>query len=162
MTFSEPTDYEIREALAADIPAIVDVWWEFMMFHANVNPTFTPTPEGRESFSTHLGQQVESKNSLLLVADSSGAIIGYCLAGMAERPPVLLNRDYGMIDDLAVTGDMRRRGVGEALLKATESWFENRGVRRVELQVVTANEVASRFWAKMGYVKYMERRYREV
>lgn len=162
MTSTGPGGCTVREAAPSDIPQILEVWHEFMLFHADVNPTFTPAQDGRENFAKHAETQIDSDSSLLLVAESDGVIVGYCLAGMAERPPVLVDRGYGMIDDLAVVGEWRRKGIGEVLLRAAEAWFRERGIRRVELQVVTANDVASRFWAKMGYKPYMEKRYREV
>lgn len=162
MTDTSSGDTSIREATPADIPHILVIWLEFMHFHANVNPTFTPTDDGQEKFAKHIKECIESDTSLLIVAELSDTVVGYCLASTAERPPVLVDRKYGMIDDLAVVGTRRRQGIGEALLKRAEAWFRTVGIRRVELQVVTANEVASRFWTKVGYVTYMERRYREV
>jgi GNAT superfamily N-acetyltransferase len=162
MTGSSSCEWIIREAELTDIPGIVEVWWEFMRFHANVNPLFTPAPDGRGKFAKHLEEQVVAETSLLLVAESKKAIVGYGLAGMAERPPVLVERAYGMIDDVAVTEEKRGHGFGEALVRATEEWFRERGIHRVELQVVTGNDLASRFWTKMGYETYLEKRYREV
>ena len=162
MTDSDSGEFVLREAGLSDIPQVVDVWTEFMQFHADLNPTFTRGPEAEEAFAKHLEDRINSEKSLLLVAQQHETIVGYCLAGMAERPPVFVDREYGMIDDLAVVGDKRRQGIGEALLKATEDWFRMRGTCRVELQLVTANEVASGFWTKMGYERYMERRFKTV
>ena len=162
MTHPNNRDWSVREATTADIPQISEVWWEFMLFHADLNPTFTPTQDGRDKFAAYLEEQLAAKSSLLLVAHADDSIVGYCLAGMAERPPVLIDCQYGMINDLAVVSSLRRRGIGEALLKSAEEWFKAAGINRVELQVMSANDLGRRFWTKMGYAVYLEKRFRDV
>ncbi|MCA9437597.1 MAG: GNAT family N-acetyltransferase, partial [Candidatus Omnitrophica bacterium] len=50
----------------------------------------------------------------------------------------------------------RRKGIGERLFRETVEWFRAKGVDRIELRVVVANEVSTAFWRKMGFAAYME------
>lgn len=46
----------------------------------------------------------------------------------------------------------RRRGVGEALLRAIQGWAEDTGVPVVEISVAADNEGGQRFLESLGYV----------
>jgi GNAT superfamily N-acetyltransferase len=48
----------------------------------------------------------------------------------------------------------RRRGLGQALLDDLVSWARGHGANRVELQFIEGNEIARRFWTKMGFRPY--------
>jgi ribosomal protein S18 acetylase RimI-like enzyme len=70
-----------------------------------------------------------------LVAVSHGNIVG-----------VALTSD-DTIDDLWVSADHRRRGVGEALLASAESEIQQRRYRLARLRVMADNVTARRFYA---------------
>lgn len=146
----------IRKATAKDLEPIGILWQEFMDFHKERDPVFARSADGHEHFKTFLAGHLEKENSLVLVAEQDGALVGYCLAMLANYPPVFESRDYGFVSDLAVTRDYRKAGIGEKMYKKAEEWFSKRGVHRVELRVVVSNEVATKFWRKMGFQPHVE------
>jgi ribosomal protein S18 acetylase RimI-like enzyme len=152
----------VRCASEADIGAIAELWKEFMDFHKGRDPHFSRSVRGHEAFAAFIADHIDNDTSRVLVATEGEDILGYCLATVAKYPPVFEKMEYGSISDLAVTEKHRRRGIGERMVKAVENWFLERNIRRVELRVATSNEISAAFWSKMGFVPYVETRYKVI
>jgi ribosomal protein S18 acetylase RimI-like enzyme len=148
---------DIRLAETQDIPALQELWKEFMDFHAAREPFLTRAQDGHETWAGFVREHIDDDDRLAIVAEDAGQLVGYGLAALQEYPPVLVMSRYGMIRDVAVTAGHRRRGVGRALFAEMERWFLVRGVKRVELHVSVANEGARRFWRAMGFRDYVEK-----
>ncbi len=125
-----------------------------MDFHRQRDAHYTRAADGAARFREFLTSQMALPNACVLVAVYRNLIVGYCLAMVAQLPPVFAHRIYGDIYDLAVTASHRRRGVGEKLFAAAQAWFKARGVRRMETRVATTNEISTAFWRKMGFRSY--------
>jgi mycothiol synthase len=81
--------------------------------------------------------------SLWLVAVDGDEIVGASLGSIAE--------DRGWIGDLAVRDAWRRRGIGEALLRASFAMFRDRGLTTVMLNVDRDNTTgATRLYERAG------------
>lgn len=78
-----------------------------------------------------------------VVAESDGAIAGFCLAAQG------LARGY--IITIDVLEPYRREGVGTKLLAEVERKLAASGVREVTLETATDNVSAIAFWEKHGY-----------
>ena len=151
----------IREANRSDLPEIVELWKEFMDFHSDLDHFYTRAEDGSDNFQKHLEGQVESDDAALLVAEDSGRIIGYAKIGISQYPPVFEMDEYGLISDVAVAEEYRRKGIGQALYEASTKWFTDKGLTRTELRVATVNNVALGFWSKMGFKPYMTTMFKE-
>ena len=147
----------IREATGADVVRIVELWEEFMDFHAALDPYFTRSADAAENFAKHAAEQIASETATVLVAEASQGLVGFCVARVSERPPVFEIAEFGSIGSLAVTERWRRKGVGEQLFGAAKRWFAERGIARIEVGVVTANELSSSFWREMGFRPYFQK-----
>jgi ribosomal protein S18 acetylase RimI-like enzyme len=145
----------VRKAVPADLDAIVALWREFMDFHAQRDTHLARSADGHERFKEFVGERLASDDSCVLVAEQDGEVVGYCLTMLAKAPPVLEDRDYGTVCDLAVTERCRGGGVGARLYRAAEAWLAQRGIRRIEVRVLVANEVSTAFWRKMGFEPYV-------
>jgi ribosomal protein S18 acetylase RimI-like enzyme len=151
----------IRKATPADLPAIVELWKDLMDFHSDLDPFFSRSHDGHENFLKWVEKQQESENAELLVADSSGKILGYIKIELCNYPPVFELEKYGMISDAAVAKEYRRNGIGEALYGKAMDWFDEKGMTRIELRVADVNSVAWGFWEKMGFRPYMTTMFKE-
>ena len=76
-----------------------------------------------------------------LLAEIDGATVGVVIS------------DDDWIEDLWVTKEHRRRGVGSVLLAAAERQIAERGHREARLRVVTRNLEARRFYAAQGWAE---------
>ena len=147
-----------RNAKQRDVEIILDLWCEFMDFHEQYDSIYKRSKKGRSKFLKFLKERISDRNSLVLVALEE-AICGYLLAKIETKPPVFNDRRHGVIFDLAITEKLRRKGIGEKLFHESEYWFKKKNVTRVELDVATSNQISNKFWTKMGFKTYSERRY---
>ena len=156
----------VREATEEDVPRIVELWKEFMDFHAERDAWYTRATSGHECFAEFVRKNMAAEDALVLVADADGdadvGTIGYAMARVGERPAVFDDRRMGEVLDLAVTVPHRRKGAGERLVKAILDWFRGLGLARIEVGAVVTNEVASAFWRKMGFRPHMSRLFMSV
>lgn len=74
-----------------------------------------------------------------------GRLVGYLhLLAHAERT--------GEVAHVAVYPQVRRRGLGEAMMRWAAAWFRKQGLRRATLEVLTDNAPAIALYRKLGYV----------
>lgn len=94
-------------------------------------------------------KNILSSNSLTLVAEENGQIVGFLSAGrgFANR---IKHSAYIVIGILnAYTG----RGIGTRLFEQMEKWAKESGITRLELTVMVHNEGGKRLYEKMGFRK---------
>lgn len=87
-----------------------------------------------------------------LIAQAGDEIVG--LAGLVKGLYYEYNGEYLRILAFVVKEPGRRRGIGQALLKACEQWGVSRGLNAAVLGSGNrpAREAAHAFYQKMGYV----------
>ena len=146
----------VRKATRQDIPAIVRLGEELLDFHKDRDPFFTRAANSRDVFAKFVEANICSEAACVYVAVVNGKIVGYCQGMLEKHPPVLVETDYGHILDMMVTANFRRTGAGEKMVSALRDWFLLKGVHRIEVRRLISNEIASRFWAKMGFEPYLE------
>ena len=61
-----------------------------------------------------------------------------------------------MVDQMAVSGTHRRRGIGGLLMKRIRTEAARRGAERIELHVYTENVDARRFYEAHGFVRFQD------
>lgn len=105
------------------------------------NGNLVPSP-----FAGQLARAIERGDLEVLAAWSNGRVVG--VAVLSLRPNVSLGALFASIEDFYVRPEVRRRGVGRALLGAMEDLCKERGVSYVEVQ--TDGEAAS-FYEALGY-----------
>lgn len=67
------------------------------------------------------------------------------------RPNVWYDGVVCLLDELYVVPDIRRRGIGSALLKASEAAARARGTQLMEINVDGEDADARRFYERHGY-----------
>ena len=93
-----------------------------------------------------------SSDARLLVAEVDGALVGFIFF-LAECE--MLEHDAGQvyIQDIMVTSSMRRTGVGSALMDGVRSFMAERGIHRMDLQVLVENVGALAFYRQQGFTR---------
>ena len=152
----------IRNATLDDLDVIATLWKEFMDFHKVRDSHFTRSSDGHANFADFIRKHISSEDSSVLVAESDSNVVAYCLATVANTPPVFEDTQYGTIFDLAVTESCRRQGIGERMFAVVRDWFKQKEIRRVEIRVSLSNETSTNFWRKMGFEPYLETVVKEI
>lgn len=119
----------IRPAESDEAGALLDLWRA-----AGAHPTVTDTLAAvRRLIDEHPG--------VLLVAELEGRLAGTIIAGSDGW--------RGSLYRLAVIPEMRRRGIGRALVAEAVRGLNARGIERVSAVVVEADRDAIAFWSSL-------------
>lgn len=118
----------VRQMQPEDVPQVAEI----------EKNTFSE-PWSEASFSDTLNRE----DTLYLVAEKENEILGYC--GLWQ------SLDEGEIPNVAVKESYRRRGVGEALLRALFLQGEQKGITAYTLEVRAGNDGARCLYEKLGF-----------
>lgn len=92
---------------------------------------------------SRIARHIRSKDSIVLVAQSRGLIIGFAIMRFGD--------EEAHLDLLAVRPPYRRTGVGRRLLEWLEESALVAGVSIIHLEVRVDNRGAQRFYQSLGY-----------
>ena len=153
---------EIVRAEERHISDIGKLWLEFMRFHQDIDPIFTPRDGAVIGFEEYqVRPLMKSEDGLVLIALDRGRVVGYSLSEMRSSKGLKLEK-FGSVHHVAVTASYRRGGIGEKMLGEIMKWFQSKNIDRVELEVLARNQVAYSFWKKHGFTDYRHRLYRQI
>lgn len=164
-------DVHVRPATLQDVPGILPLWDELMAWHENLDPSFARCENATATFQAFLESNITSEASdrfVLVACDGDDAshgtasLVGYCMGGISERPPVYEVRRIGYIWDMLVTARARRRGTGSTLVARATGWFKAKGISRVELHAAARNSTSQAFWTAAGFQPCMVNMWRAV
>jgi RimJ/RimL family protein N-acetyltransferase len=103
--------------------------------------------EDEQDIAADLAAIAAAGNSVLMVAEAGGRIIGYAEArgGRFRRRRATAHVVIGVL--AAASG----RGVGTGLLRELDRWAPAHGIHRLELTVMAHNQRASALYRRVGY-----------
>lgn len=137
----------IREAAEADAAALlelarqIDDETRFMMYEPGERQTTVEEQRQR------LRAMRASGNSTMLVAEQAGQMVGYLGASGGQHRR---NR-HSVHIWIGVRQAFSSRGLGTQLFEEIERWARERGLRRMELTVMTHNAAGLALYRKMGF-----------
>jgi len=154
----------IRPAATADLEAIGRLGALLVRMHHDFDPDrfIAATPQTEQAYGSFLGAQLDEPNTIILVAERDGEVVGYTYAGVEGNDYKSLRGPAGVLYDILVDSAHRGHGVGRALLDATLEALEARGVPRVVLSTAERNEFAQRLFARAGFRRTMIEMTREL
>ena len=155
-------DILIKKCKKEDIPQLKDIYTECIQYHIKTGYHLDKVFNAPELFSDHAKELINRDDGLLIVAKSDNQIVGYCASKISEKPPVYAELRYGEIENLAVSRDFQRQGVGEKLFQETVKWLQKRNIKRIEIMVTIRNPKSNNFWQKMGFKTFMKTMDKEI
>jgi ribosomal protein S18 acetylase RimI-like enzyme len=123
---------EIRPFHESDRDAVIPLWKDVFAYPA---PHNDPAKVIRDKLAF--------QRDLFLVAILDGAVVGTVMGGYDGH--------RGWIYSLAVNPEVRRQGIGTALMKHVEEVLAKRGCPKVNLQLLASNAETVAFYRRLGY-----------
>jgi GNAT superfamily N-acetyltransferase len=148
---AERSRITVRDATAADRDFVVSLVPRLRAFGP---PPLRPADalDHAERLTLERAFEDLGPDSLLVVAELAG--VGRAGVAYAETwIDYFTGEQHGHLGILIVAERAEGRGVGRALLEATEAWAAGRGYRFLTLNVFAANEHARRVYERAGYVE---------
>ncbi len=141
----------IRPAVVADELAIARLWSYLMAELVRLDARQPrPTPGAERVYAARVVSTLDDPDTRVLIAESSGHVCGFILGAQIGQSDLFQPIHTGFIADLYVESGARRSGMGRALVEALRTWFVERGIERIALNVDSANTAGIAFWAAQG------------
>lgn len=128
-----PPGLTIRELRPEDYDLLVNLW---------IGAGLPYRPQGRDG-RERVVKEISSPSCIFLVAELKGELVGSLLGTSDGRK--------GWINRLAVRPDLRRKGVGGALMQEIEKRFEGSGLLVFACLIEEENTASQEFFDEMGY-----------
>lgn len=151
----------IREASIADHQAIALLYAQVDALHASGRPDAFQTPLQPRSIA-FLQKRLAEADGAMLVADIGGVVVGFAFVKLGRPPHDAMHRPrvFAYVEEVVVSSDHRRLGIGTALMHRVEGWARDRKVDQIELIVWEFNEEATMFYESLGYTTSYRRMFR--
>jgi GNAT superfamily N-acetyltransferase len=142
----------IRPALASDEEALGRYGGALMRLHHEFDPLrFITTPHPEKGYGRFLVSQLEDPDSVVLVAEQKGQVVGYAFAALEPMSWKELRDACGFLHDVYVAESTRRAGVGRQLVLEAARWLAAKGAPRVVLGSAAGNTAAQRLFTDLGF-----------
>lgn len=143
---------KVRPATASDQETLGRYGAALMRQHHGADPRrFIEVEHPEAGYGRFLVSQTRSPESLVIVAEDDGRVIGYLYAEVAGTSWMELRGPAGVIHDIYVDEATRHQGAGRALMRAAIDWIWSRGRTQIVLLTKTKNEHAQHLFAAMGF-----------
>ena len=137
-------DCRIRQASAADLPALAGLFDRYRQFYQQ-----PADPEGAERY---LRERFAAAESVLFIAEAAdGEPLGF-----TQLYPALCSvamRRYWVLYDLFVVEAARRRGIARALMERARLHGLQTGAARIDLETAIDNLQGQALYESLGYLR---------
>jgi ribosomal protein S18 acetylase RimI-like enzyme len=141
-----------RPATAADQEALGRYGAALVLQHYESDPKrFIHVEHPEAGYGRFLVSQIGRADTLVLVAEDAGLVVGYVFAGVESTNWMELRGPAGVVHDIYVDAPARGRGAGGALMRAAIEWIWSKDRRQVVLLTKTRNEHAQRLFTSIGF-----------
>jgi ribosomal protein S18 acetylase RimI-like enzyme len=147
----------IRRATRADLPRIGHLGALLVEQHHAFDPLRFLSVSDRTpaEYASFIGTQLADPDVVVLVAHDEGRVIAYAYGAVEGYDWMELRGPAGVVHDIVVDPQVRRRGVGRLLLGQILAYLKSRGAPRVVLFTAERNEPAQRLFAGIGFRRTM-------
>ena len=146
------SEVAIRRARASDEAALGRLGGALLRLHHTLDPQrFIHVDEPEEGYGAFLVSQLGDPDSVVLVAERDGAVVGYVFAGLEPLSWKELRDACGFVHDVCVDEKARGLGVGAQLMHAAIGWLREHDAPRVVLWSAVRNPGAQRLFERLGF-----------
>jgi ribosomal protein S18 acetylase RimI-like enzyme len=147
-----PRMVTIRSATASDEERLGRFGCALMRQHHAADPRrFLQVEHPEAGYGRFLISQLSNPNSLVLVAEQAGTVVGYIFADVESTNWMELRGPCGVVQDVYVDESARRLGAGRELMRAAIAWIRSKGRSQVVLMTKSRNEHAQHLFASLGF-----------
>ncbi|HVL67966.1 MAG TPA: GNAT family N-acetyltransferase [Vicinamibacterales bacterium] len=140
----------IRAVAPADLEALRPLWEALYRHQAGHGMLLRLPPDAFDLWVRAWRPQL-GRFATAIVAERDGHLLGFAAGRLRTLPPHFGAEVVGTLSELFVGEAARGAGIGQRLVAALVEWFATQGITRIEVQVVSRNPAASRFYERLGW-----------
>lgn len=149
-------DITIRPATLADEAALGRYGAALMRQHHALDPErFVLAEQPEAGYGRFLVSEIGDPDSMVLVAERDGEIVGYIYAALEPMSWKELRAACGYVHDVFIDDRVRHQGVARRLMRAAIEWATSRGMPRLVLSTAAGNTLAQRLFESLGFRRTM-------
>lgn len=150
----------VRLATEEDIARLCLLYWEFHLYHVlgvagrlRMPESSSEERNSHNQLETELRTIIEREDATIFVVEIEEIIVGFAEIYLRqdEEQPLTVAHRYGYLQSLLVSAPYRKRGLGEALMKAAHQWAKEKGATEIQLEAWEFAEGPVPFYEKRGY-----------
>ena len=147
---------EIRKAALHDIEDILKLKLRLKNQDVKTDPYLRPADEVIDVYKKYLIHDLKMQeiDRIVLVAVEDRKIIAYIRGILTKTLHVLNVKLRGIIDNLYVEEEYRRKGVAKNLIEELVKWFKEKNVDVMTVHVYPFNSKAIALYEKFGFEEY--------
>jgi ribosomal protein S18 acetylase RimI-like enzyme len=148
----------VRQADKSDTPALCRLMQQVQTLHAEAHADLFLAELDCDGAAAFFDQIRSNSRNLLLVADMSGAIVGYvwCEERAGNQGFHRKASHSAYIQHISVDPDHMRQGIGKALIDHAAAELRVRGVESIGVDYWSFNDRARSFFASLGFALQRE------
>jgi diamine N-acetyltransferase len=149
----------VRRAGEADAAAISRLNADVHEIHAAALPGLFKAHAADSFPAAEVAELIRAPENLFFLAELDSEPIGYAYVEVIRRAETRsrLAQEMVYLHHISVRPVDRRKGVGEALIRAWRAAADERGIALLAVNVWSFNDAARRFFRRHGFTAYNER-----
>ncbi|HET6399303.1 MAG TPA: GNAT family N-acetyltransferase [Candidatus Thermoplasmatota archaeon] len=144
----------IRKLQEGDVDGICALWHEFAQLREGQTQSRILNEDAGDYFFGYATGLLHRKDTLTLVAEADGRIVGYLIATKQRRPPIYHHTKVAYLSDAYVTEGYRKQGILRRFIEEVHKWAEQEGITAVDVQLFQGNQLAQDVYRKLGFRDY--------
>ncbi len=149
-------DPRVRPMVAADKPRVMALAkrWAYPRGHLYCSPGFA-----KDAVDAMYGKWLDTawqSDTPLAVIEADGAVQGFFQYSVEREGDTPLGHRYGHMRLLVLSGDVRGRGLGQALFQGAMVLMRDQGASHIDSGYSTKNHVSARLHARNGFASTYE------
>lgn len=146
---------QIVRADASRIDDARPLWAALREYHGSITEHWGPLRPEDDSWTRRRKNYADilDEGGVMFLAEEDGRVVGVavCEQEKGGSPTWEWPQSMFVVVDIIVLPELRRSGVGEALMREVEREARERGVAALDLMVAAPNEAARSFYEKHGF-----------
>ncbi|MCA1819597.1 MAG: N-acetyltransferase family protein [Thermoplasmatota archaeon] len=152
----------IRKLQEGDVDGICELWKLFAKLREGLTHSRILNDDAADYFFGYATGLLQRKDTLTLVAEEGGRLVGYLIASKQRRPPIYNHTKVAYLSDAFVMEGHRGQGTLRGFMAELNKWCKSEGITAIDVQLFQNNKEAQDVYRKLGFHDYRVVLRREV
>lgn len=144
----------IRKLKEDDVDGICGLWKEFAALREGFTKAKILNDDAADYFFGYATGLLQRKDTLTLVAEDAGGLVGYLIATKQRKPPIYHHTRVAYLSDTYVRESHRGQGILRRFLDELTAWCKQEGLTAIDVQLFQGNEEAVEVYHRLGFHDY--------